>query len=679
MLAAAPAGATIAVESPHLTLTSTYSGVLKAETATVEPAPGEVEHLVVEEHFKVVAKQEVDNHGHTIVLRKVEEVTGSETGTLPNHAGGSEPVECVLSPGEGHRPAGFAPSAVPLKEPLEKEENAAEGREAFVGNPATDYAKFDLRTYLPTDSLTEAINEVATEKGAGVGVSAKSCEYARKTGGSVLALTCKHEATGSAGEAFAPQLLAQPLEEGAHPAEELELKGECNEGVSPGAAKEGVTIKASLGDEVEGAKAVIEAHEKEEAERLAEEEARKRKEAEERKRKEEEEARKVEVPVPPVKPPEGPKPPAEPPPEAVVAPEGRPPKRLTPAQLRRVARTRTSPSDRARNRALRVALAAAVKVKSAKCLVGLAIDGAVDAVSFVAPIPGEMTGGGSVTDLSTRRCLNLLAQTRAALVVANHDPPSPRYPRISLPARIAASGSLPCTPSALTAPEYAACNGLLVAEHESDRHLERVALVATAVAGTINRHSGAIRAGRQADAEFQDVAYNALVAELGQSLERASEANAAVAAALGAAGTDVTFGPALAAHTPRHLEQLIKRAKGGSRSALRTLLGAARLAVPSLPGSFRAALSAAVPVGSLADGGTFTPRELILLIRQLVKQGQIPPALGSAMVAELGALKKAKSAAATPLRQQLAAQIRQLTSEAGPLLEAATRIRSPRL
>jgi hypothetical protein len=688
--ATAPASAAVVVHVPQLTLRSTYTGTLLAR-AQREPAPGEVEDLKVKEEFTVKAEQRVDNEGDTIVLRAIA-VEGSETGTVPDGAGGTEGVGCTLSAGEGHRAADFRPAGA-LAEPEGKEEIEEGKGEAFVGNPATDYAAFHLRTFMPTDSLGEPANEVARE--AVPATSARSCAFAKEAGGFVKdALLCKGEAeAGGEGDPFAPE--ASGLFESPPSEVKVTLNAKCSENAS--GAKETVTVEGTVTFEAEGGKAVREAKEKEEQEakeakekaekeaKEAEEKAQKEKEvkeAEERKRAEEE-AKKLEVPKPPAPP--APPPPAEAPPEAIVAPEGPAPKKLTRAQLRRLARTRTSPADRKRNRALRSGLQAATRVKAAKCIVALATDGALDAVTFVNAIPGETTAGGAVTDARTRSCLRLLAQTRASLAVAISDPPSPRFAAIALPAhpgataRAAAGASLPCLPSALSAAQYAACSGLAAADRESDRHLERVALVSTAVAGTINRHSGAILAGRQADAEFQNAAYAALIAELGQALERGNEANLALARAYAGAGTDIAFGHPLTSHTPRHVERLVRRAKGATRPALRTLLGALQLAVPSLPRSYRAALAAPMPVGALADGGTLRPRQLISLIRQLIKQGQVPAGPGAAMVSQLTALKKAKGAAATSLRRSLGASFRALTSEAGPLLEAATRIRSPRL
>jgi len=275
-------------------------------------------------------------------------------------------------------------------------------------------------------------------------------------------------------------------------------------------------------------------------------------------------------------------------------------------------------------------------------------------------------------------CRSRLSDMKAALAIAQKDPPAASFAAVSLPMPVTADSTNPCQGFGLTPAELTPCEALIKDQEEAAVDLERTGAIGDAIGDAIDRYSGAVIADNESGATLQEDAYLALLAELAQVSENFNSAALLLADALKDDDIDVTVPGALVEHPVSVLEGLAKHASGEARKTLEVMSEAARL-VPSISESYVASLSAPTPIGAIADAGTLTPNDLIVLLRQLAEQGQINSAAATAMTGQLEELKTAQGSARSPLLKKLATEFRQVGGQAGTLLEAATAIPSPDL
>jgi hypothetical protein len=102
-----------------------------------------------------------------------------------------------------------------------------------------------------------------------------------------------------------------------------------------------------------------------------------------------------------------------------------------------------------------------------------------------------------------------------------------------------------------------------------------------------------------------------------------------------------------------------------------------RVHTPRIARDYVADLGRPLPIGSLADARTLTSRDIVVLVRQLAKQGQIAAPLATTGIADLATLQSAPTAKRAAALAKLASDLDHIIGAAGPLLEAASGLPIP--
>ena len=335
-----------------------------------------------------------------------------------------------------------------------------------------------------------------------------------------------------------------------------------------------------------------------------------------------------------------------------------------------------SPGDPAERRAWIKTLKGMIDALAQQCATNQTVSDILDTGAWegswggLNPLPGPVStpaaGGAACAHDALDQVKKRLTDGARALRVAKKDPPARDFSTVAVPAVLAAAPAHRCTGR-----RAALCEEIARDREAADGDLEQAVVIADSIATTINRHSGAVRAGDQRAAGLQQAAYRAQLKEVERLLALDNQARLKFARALRRAGQDFRFARSFAEDPVAFLRRAEARLSAPGRSTADAMISALSLFKPSIGASFVGGLSRAIPSAGL-PAAPDTTNELSSLVRALASQGRIGRPHAAKLLADLSGSHAVAGAFSSSARNALERDLAALTGGARQLLQAAT-------